>query len=934
MKDKLMRTAIAALASDAQGGVPIDEKAIVSTVRDHATITKGISEDDIRSVITEISKRFNVWTGSAQILVGKDPGHREWISSRREEIPWTFWSRYRQFIEGKLPPRVVVELDESTSTVLGQLEDPKRSGAWRRQGLIVGHVQSGKTGHYTGLICKAADAGYKVVIVLSGIHNSLRAQTQIRLDEGFLGYARAFGDPTDTRVPMGVGLIDGTPMADSFTTRDQRGDFSRIKVQGYHFRTDGNVVLLVVKKNARVLKNLIEWVKLSAKKPIGEGRHVVGDVPLLLIDDEADQASVDTNVQAFDEQTGAPDPDHDPKAINRLIRILLETFEKRAYVGYTATPFANVFVHPDGYTKDYGDDLFPKHFIVNLSAPNDYFGPTRVFGVAESNLPVHGTIPSRLRYVTDADRWVPPSHKAGLVPRVDGRDDVPVSLHTAIRAFILACAARRARGQEAQHKSMLVHVTRFTAVQEHVFAQVRRVVEDLKVRWRARKASSGDSLQSDLESMWNDDFAKTSAAHGEVHVPWRLVEPHVWPVLDIMKVLQINAKASDALMYEEHKTAGLHVIAVGGDKLSRGLTLEGLTVSYFLRSSRMYDTLMQMGRWFGYRPGYEDLCRLYLTQELAEWYEHITEAADELRAEFDRMVLVEGSTPDEYGLRVRTHPVLAITGKLRPGLPVITTSLSATPFEPTVLIDKPDIHQSNWEHTKAFLNKLGSPAESPVRRLDQPPMEKRGEWGGAVLWQAVSGKSILAFVQQFSFADKLLTRTPSVVVRDYIANRLDVGELTEWTVVALGKTVSRSNDKDPIKPVPIEIAGHSLLSIFRAKRDRLEVFSTKSLGSPRDESIDLSELEWKKVLSLEEKLKADPQKPRELTRGRLIRDVRPKERGLLILYLLTPDPNRVGSLGARFPLVAPYISFPNTEHEAVSYKVNVRYWEDELGGVE
>jgi hypothetical protein len=935
-KDKLLRIAIAGLAADAQGGTPIDEQRIVSTVHDYAIVAgKGLNADDLQAVIREISKRFNVWTGSAQILVGDDPGHHEWISTKRDQIAWSFWSRFRQHVEGTLPPNVVVELDESTTTVLGQLEDPGRSGSWRRQGLIVGHVQSGKTGHYTGLICKAADAGYKVVIVLSGIHNSLRAQTQIRLDEGFLGYARAFGDATKTRVPMGVGLLDSTPVADSVTTRDERGDFSQQKAQGFQIHAGGNVLLFVVKKNAKVLKNLIEWAKLSAKKPVGEGRNVVGDVPLLVVDDEADQASVDTNVQAFDEKTGAPDPDHDPKAINRLIRILLETFERRAYVGYTATPFANVFVHPDGYTKECGDDLFPKHFIINLSAPNNYFGPTRVFGATVEGLPDHGAVPSRIRFVDDSEEWVPASHKSGLVPRVGGKDDVPASLHCAIRSFILACAARRARGQETQHKSMLVHVTRFTAVQSQVHLQVRKVVETLKTRWRARKSTSGDALQAELQRMWEVDFAQTAGAHGGVHVAWSLIEQHVWPVLDMIKVMQINAKASDALIYEEHKKGGLHVIAVGGDKLSRGLTLEGLTVSYFLRSSRMYDTLMQMGRWFGYRPGYEDLCRLYLTQELAEWYGHITEASDELRAEFDRMVL-QGSTPNEYGLRVRTHPVLAITGKLRPGLPTITTSLSATPFEPTVLIDSPSVHQKNWENTSAFLESLGVPFESPVRRYDPPPLPKRGEWAGAVSWRDVRGEKVLAFLKQFAFADKFLTRTPSGAVRDYIADRLKAGELTEWTVVALGKA-SEGVVGDEIAPINVTVAGRELLSVYRsiAQKDRKDIFTTKRLGSPRDESIDLTESEWIRVYESEKAIKADPQKSPEMTRGRLIREYRPKERGLLILYLLTPDPTRVGKAGARSPLVAPYISFPFTPNaKAVSYKVGIRYWEEELGGVE
>src|SRR5262245_22969737 len=215
-------------------------------------------------------------------------------------------------MEAKLPLLVLNEIDDSTNRVLSLLEDPTRNGEWRRQGLVVGHVQSGKTANYTGLISKAADAGYKVIVVLSGIHNSLRAQTQIRLDEGFLGYARQFGDSNSTdRLPIGVGLIDMTPIADSVTTRDQRGDFSKVKAHGFQIHAGGNVLLFVVKKNVSVLSNLLDWAKLSAKKPLSDGRSVVGDAPLLVIDDEADQASIDIKYQAFDEESGKPDLEHE-----------------------------------------------------------------------------------------------------------------------------------------------------------------------------------------------------------------------------------------------------------------------------------------------------------------------------------------------------------------------------------------------------------------------------------------------------------------------------------------------------------------------------------------------------------------------------------------------------------------------------------------------
>ncbi|MCC6929814.1 MAG: Z1 domain-containing protein [Gemmatimonadaceae bacterium] len=940
--EKLLKICLTALGSDLQAGELIAEEKITETARSFAAIiSKSADSEEVQSVIAELTRRFNIWTGPCGVLTGDDPSHKAWLPVRVKEVEWRFWNRYRLFLETRLPPKVVTELSDMTDTVLGLLEDPTRAGGWRRQGLVVGHVQSGKTGNYTGLLCKAADAGYKVIVVLSGIHNSLRAQTQIRLDEGFLGYARQWNDPATTRVPVGVGEIDPTLIADSVTTRDDRGDFNTAKAQGFQIHAGGNVLLFVVKKNVRVLKNLIDWAKLSAKKPIGDGRFVVGEVPLLVIDDEADQASVDTRVQAFDEETGQPDLDHSPTAINHLIRTLLETFERRAYVGYTATPFANVFIHPEGKTPEGGEDLFPRHFIINLSAPSNYFGPARIFGRGDETLPRQGERPSRIRFIKDASEWIPPSHKNGLVPRYKDTDVLPPSLEEAIRAFVLSSAARRARGQITDHKSMLIHVTRFTAVQGVVHRQVSEYVNSLKDRWRTRNTTTGETIGHDLREMWDTDFAQTSTAHGESAMSWEAVESEVWSVLELIRVNLINAKASDALIYEEHKKSGLHVIAVGGDKLSRGLTLEGLSVSYFLRAARMYDTLMQMGRWFGYRPNYEDLCRLYLSSELAEWYGHITDAAEELRQEFDRMVLL-GGTPDDYGIRVRTHPVLAITGKLRPGLPSLTTSLSATPFEPTILLERSAVVRRNWELTLNFVNSRGAPSEFPVFRDDPDKAYRRGRWPGAIEWDGVSGAAVLPYLKSFEFAERDLSRTPAIAVRNYIEDRIANGELTEWSVVVLGKgaasSVAASSDAFP--SLPIALSGCRISTIYRDRitpaAERKERYVVKRLGSPKDESIDLSVDEWRRVARDLACLRDDPQRPPELTRGRLLREGRPKTRGLLILYLLSPDPSQWDRAeGEIVPLVAPFVSFPHSaDANPVSYTLNYRYWEDELAGVE
>jgi hypothetical protein len=371
----------------------------------------------------------------------------------------------------------------------------------------------------------------------------------------------------------------------------------------------------VVKKNARVLQNLLDWVEWASNGRDPEtGRRVVRDVPLLVIDDEADHASVDTNEQAFDEN-GQPDPDHDPTAINRCVRRLLRFFEKSAYVGYTATPFANISIHERARTADDGDDLFPRGFIINLPAPSNYAGPVRIFGlIGSSEDGAEGKpAPPLIRQVTDhahslepgeRSGWMPPRHRNGHRPIYGGQPEIPPSLQLAIHSFLLSCAARQARGQVRVHNSMLIHVTRFTSVQQAVYNQVREELSSIRRRIRRGDGGSPRPLLSELRELWEEDFIPTTHFFDDPDsppLPWESIEPLLAQVVSGIEVRRINGSAKDILDYELNKETGLSVIAIGGDKLSRGLTLEGLTVSYFLRASRMYDTLMQMGRWFGYR---------------------------------------------------------------------------------------------------------------------------------------------------------------------------------------------------------------------------------------------------------------------------------------------------------------------------------------------
>ena len=333
----------------------------------------------------ELIRRASVWIGRETTLSSNE-GHRDWLTPGHKR-DWRYWQRYAEFLERRLSQDAVRALDVATDSVLSLLENPERDGPWDRRGLVVGHVQSGKTSHYSGLICKAADAGYKIIIVLAGLHNNLRSQTQVRLDESFLGF-RTTAVNDEPLVPVGVGELDSDMnIRPNFATnRAETGDFRSGIARSLGITPEQRPWLFVVKKNKTVLTRLLWWLRTHVADATENetNRPVVDRLPLLLIDDEADHASVDTNEIPLDEN-GRPDEEHAPTAINRLVRSILHTFSRSAYVGYTATPFANIFIHEQGRTREEGPDLFPEAFVISLAAPSDYVGPAKVFGSPGEN---------------------------------------------------------------------------------------------------------------------------------------------------------------------------------------------------------------------------------------------------------------------------------------------------------------------------------------------------------------------------------------------------------------------------------------------------------------------------------------------------------------------------------------------------------------------
>ncbi|RXT18746.1 endonuclease [Rhizobium leguminosarum] len=597
---------------------------------------------DLQDVVNEALTSVVTKMSAGVSLVDPNTTHDDQWVRKREDIKWVHSNAYEGFLQqdGWADP-MVQSLSDVTGKILALLQNPQEEGSWDRRGLVIGHVQSGKTANYTGLIAKAADAGYKFIIVIAGIHNNLRKQTQERIDEAFIGRS---SDPAD-RKNIGVGLNPGYPHPATLTTVD--GDFNKNTAEksGWKINDFSKPIILIIKKNVTTLTALYKWLReLNAT---GDG--LISDVPMLMIDDEADNASVNTNKE-----------DVNPTRTNAEIRNILNLFAKSCYVGYTATPFANIFIDPDAYDEKVREELFPRDFIYCLDAPNTYFGAEKVF----LNDATSDTI---VETITDCEDLLPFSHR-----REDSVSDLPPSLYRALNQFLIARAIRNLRGQRKKHCSMMVNVSRFVpiqkAVRDLISLRERKIREAVKANYMMPETTSSSNVyMQQLKAAYDEEFFSVGCS-------WEQVKAELNGVFENLHLYVINSKSEDDLNFGKYEKegVGLTAIAIGGLSLSRGLTIEGLTISYMYRNTKMYDTLMQMGRWFGYRPNFEDLCRVYLSQDSINWYAHIARSSGELMEQIYRMRQLKKS-PKDFGLYVMKHPdslLITARNKMRSGTEV------------------------------------------------------------------------------------------------------------------------------------------------------------------------------------------------------------------------------------------------------------------------
>lgn len=909
-----------------------DEK--ISEIIDQRILSAGeFSSIDSNTLFESIRSDLSIGKGEITILSDEI---KPWLNEARNDIKFELWARYKLYMKKRDPSFPVNDLDDYTDKILDRCVNPQKTGSWDRRGMVVGHVQSGKTSNYIGLINKATDAGYKIIIIIAGTISSLRRQTQERVDEGYVGRSSSdFIRGNQTR-KIGVGHYETNTdiysLTSSYYKSGDEGDFSQAVANRLNIPLGKNPIVFVIKKNKSILENLIDWFSKDINTEIIDGSPKLFNAPALIIDDEADAASVNTAKDI-----------NEAKTINRLIRTLLNLFNQNTFIGYTATPYANLFIPQDfndeltttikGKEYRIGEDLFPRDFIINIKAPSNYIGAAKIFGYEN---PIPELTKEPLDIFREIDDYDPPFYKTiNKDNKFDLPEYLPPSLEKAIKSFILTCAIRRLRGHENKHNSMLVHVALLVAWIDRVASLISEKTKEIQLAISA----NDEQIMRELEELYSNDFIPTTQnvienlGYKDIRIKqhdWAEVKKELRKAASKIEVRAVHGKKSisdleyhhiEEIDYKRHEK-GLSVIAVGGTRLSRGITLEGLSVSYYLRTTKMYDSLMQMGRWFGYRPGYADLCRLFTTETIFEWFNHITLATEEMRNDFDEMT-VSHQRPKDFRLKVRNHHgLLTITSvsKLR-FAEKFEISFSGTNPQTYQLLKIKAAIKNNFNAFNNLISTIGFPKEE--NRIRTISKEK-------IRYLFYPNQNIDAITD---FLDSYQIDQPSIknaTLSDYIRKQHFSKTINEWSICVISNTdedvfiapdnyKKKDSRKANTKAMKYNLKwGNEVLTLGCSVRNQpsntrsspFYLIAKNQIDDLKDRQVDL------KGLNLDTNLKIKVQRAIE-------------KKGLLLLYAL--DERGTPNVNNEIPIIGYSIHFPKIDNERkVSYTATpFKEFEDE-----
>ncbi|MCW4452461.1 Z1 domain-containing protein [Kaistella sp. BT6-1-3] len=914
----------------------IDDDTISKIIKDKISSAIEFQSIDKELLFELLRADFSIGSGAITELY--DENVTPWLNDEKANIDFELWNRYKLDMQKNDPSFPVNDLDDFTNRILDKCVNPKKKASWDRRGMVVGHVQSGKTSNYVGLINKATDAGYKVIIVIAGTISSLRRQTQERIDSGYIGRnSSAFIRENQNKI-IGVGKInvdtDIYSLTSSYYKSGDEGDFSQSVANRLNIPIGKNPVVFVIKKNKSILENLIDWFSKDVNAKIVDGSPKLFDVPVLIIDDEADAASVNASKSI-----------EDIKTINKLIRTLLNLFNQNTFIGYTATPYANLFIsqeHKEELTtivknKEYkiGEDLFPRDFIINIKAPSNYIGAAKIFGFENPEgdekepLDIFRAIDrfngfdNKNNPIYEGDFDPPFFRTVNKFNKENLPEYLPKSLEKAIQSFILTCAIRRLRGHENKHNSMLIHVALLVKWIDRVASLVNKKTKEYANAIRSEDAG----ILQELKELYETDFVPTTdnvlenLDYKDIRIKqhsWEEVKGELKKAVSKIDVRSVHGTRSttnleyhniEEIDYNRHEN-GLSVIAVGGSRLSRGITLEGLSVSYYLRTTKMYDSLMQMGRWFGYRLGYVDLCRLYTTEQIFEWFNHITMATEEMRNDFDEMT-ASHQRPKDFRLKVRNHHgLMTITSLAKLHFSKnIEISFSGTNPQTYQLLKTKSAIESNFKNFQSLLD-IGNKPFEIIKHKETDVIPRY------VLIKDFDKEKIAAFLDNFKID---LLRIKNARLGEYI---LTQNEIKEWSVTIVSNTDvktfidfnggskkgERANNAD-VKTYQVQIGNETLELGCSVRNQQLlregeyYLISKNQIDDTVDRQVDL-------VVS-------------GLKKNDAIKIEREKEKkGLLLIYALdergTPDVNN------GIPIIGYSLHFPKIENEVkTSYTTTI-----------
>ena len=804
-------------------------------------LKKIYSIDDLKNTLIERFKKVKPTQSMAESYELET-----WLDSSRRVNPETRFEAYKKLLNRENKGAIIPQLDADTYKILDSCYNPSEiNQEWDRRGLVYGHVQSGKTANYIGLINRALDSGYQIIIVLTGMTEDLRRQTQYRIDEGVVGQRE--------QVDIGVGLdVNFKRLEEIMPATSIKKDLKKNDDWRDNNLSTNKKSIWVIKKNKSVLENLILWLD---KQRSNGNESKIHNVPFLIIDDEADNASIQSlskkdyeewgegkKLGKFDLEDLTDDQEKDLtkakarilKAINRNIRVALSLMSNKTFVAYTATPYSiiNQTIEDLSRTTTIGgkvfkieenSDLFPEHFIIPISAGSKYMGIERIFPSDKAKkLPVVVNVSKKYPNEDLDNAYFPTKRGQGY-----NFSKIPGSLEDAIIHFLISIIIRKYRKQE-DYNSLLVHTSHLTDNADYLADKIEEFITKIQVNLPSNSGgyfSRIDNAFKEIKKQSSNKLFKNYFDQ-DYSFPDNISKKEILDVINSRKdindeyiyapfeVVSYHSSGSKTLKHKNHtlkfdlrdsETGDekyKNYIVVGGNRLSRGLTLEGLTTTYFVRNSTRQDSLYQMGRWFGYRIGFEDLVRIFMPTDQILWFEGVYKLEMDLRKDFeqnneddtkmlprDAVIKLAYHTNENMhvpkGLR-KKFPAICDPNKLR-NTRTQLMSFYGSKSTNRIICDE-DIQKKNINLIKRIFESVKQDSNAQLFDMSNPSVEKVCK-NTNTNYTDVSYKYIIDLLDNYKAHEKITGDL--IALRGFIEKNKD--KLNNWSLVLVN-----ANKKDKI----------------------------------------------------------------------------------------------------------------------------------------